>query len=668
MPTIPTRGLRSVEIRPDTTPFQQARGISRDAFGGGVADAIGGVAQQADRFAAEAQQRLDENNRRLAKQAQINYMREVGVLWTGDGTETNPGFGNLQGAAAVDSAEAHRQNLIALRSRHLEGIPAGVRQDLSLNLEALEIQELNRANRHTEAQSRVADRTVSDALLERYREEALRDHVDPAIIARSISRGRAEVRQYQESIGGTSEAISEGQKTFETTVHTSIIERFLADKEVTAAEQYFDQNKDNIDADLHAKIIENLNSAKGQNLGLILDQTQDAIKVAERGFRDPNEDALLGALGQVDNPRARRALRNLRNAADNRESVNRFIRKSVPDQAIEIRRLRPDPGASQTRHQIARFDALTKAHSFIVQQVSKGFGLQMADQIGAISGLEPLDFTSDTLSTDLRERHVQAQRADAALGVPVSILNPAEQDSLVSMFASTPTQNLQIVLDNLSAGLGREGLDRTAALIANDDPLLGYALSYSKESPTLAIQALEGQRFLAENNEFEPTKEETLAGVEQSYGNLFAFAPNAQRGFIDAASAVYALERQRNGKLSFDQSDFEEVLTRVAGTPVEYNGQRLLPPTPNMTENDFEDLIDSLSNEDLVSLGTGKPVGLDGQSFDVELFQRGFFNSARATLVTSGFGRYIIRGPGGGIVQNENGGTYELDLNSRVSN
>lgn len=668
MPTIPTRSIRSVEIRPDTTPFQQARGISREAFGGGIADAVGNVARQANEFAIQAEQRLQENNRRLAKQAQINYMREAGILWDGDGTANNPGFGNLEGASAVDEAENYRQNIIELREKHLRGIPRSVQEDLSLNLQALEIQELNRANGHVAEQESVVNHTVSEALLERYREEALRDHVDPDIIARSINRGKAEVRQYQESIGGTSETIQEGQKTFETTVHTSVIERFLADKQVNAAEQYFDQNKDNIDADLHAKIIETLNSAKGQNLGLILDQTNDAVKVAERGFTDPNENALLGALGQIDNPRAKRALRSLRNAADNRQSVNRFIRKPIPDQAAEIRNMRPDPGATLTRHQINRFDALSKAHNFMMQQINKGFGLQMADQIGAINGLQPLDFSSDTLSDDLRERHVQAQRADQALGVPVSILNPGEAEALVNMFASTPTQNLQVVLDNLGMGLGREGLDRTAALIADDDPLLGYALSYSKESPTLAIQALEGQRFLSENNEFEPTKEQTLAGVEESYGNLFAFAPNAQRGFIDAASAVYALERQRNGKLEFDQGDFEDVLTRVAGTPVEYNGQRVLPPSPNMSETDFGDLIDDLSNEDLTTLGTGKPVGLDGQAFDVELFQRGFFNSARATLVTSGFGRYIIRGPGGGIVQNENGGTYELDLNSRVSN
>lgn len=673
MPTVPTRGIPQANIRPDTTPFQQARGLSPRAFGSGIADAVGDagtqIGQEADRFAAQAQRNIDENNRRLAKQAQINYMREVGQLWSGDGTPENPGFGNLQGAAAVDSAEAYRQSLTELRARHLEGVPQSVLEDLDLNLQTLEIQELNQANRHVESQARIAERTASDALLERYREEALRNHVDPDNIGLMIRRGKAEIRQYQQSIGAPPETIADEEQMFETTVHTSVIERFLADKEVNVAEQYFNQNKDNIDSDLHAKIIESLSAAKNQNLGLILDQTNDAIKVAERGFKDPNEDALLGALGQVEgSPRARRALRGLRNAADNRQSVNRFIRKSIPDQAADLRKLRPDPGATLTRHQIARFDALSKAHSYMTTQISKGFGLQMADQAGAISGLRPLDFTADTLSQDLRERLVQAERADEALGVPVTILNPGEEDALISMFESTPTRDLQVTLSNFSQGLGREGLTRLGAQVAADDPVLAYALSYSTENPALSVRAIEGRRFLVENNEFEPTKDETLTSVERAYGSLFALAPGAERAFIDAAAAIYALDRKESGKLAFDTDDFEDVLTRVAGEPLDYNGQLVLPPRPNMSETDFEDVIESLSNQDLVDLGTGRPVGVDGRPFDINLLTEPIFDSSSATLVTSGFGRYIIRGPGGGVVLNERGGTYELNLNSRVGN
>lgn len=669
MPRIPTENPTGrVQTTPDRTPFQSLSGdTGASQIGQALQQAGGALVQESRRLEAEAQRATEENNRRLAKQAQVDYLRRQGELWNGDGTPENPGFGNTQGEVTVNGAPTYRENLQRLRAEALQNIPEDVKDDLGLNLQQLEIEELNRANRYVQQQSRVAGKTASDAMLNQFRENALRNHTDPDAIGKDIARGKAEVRQYQESVGANAETIETELLNYETTVHTGVIERYLADKEVNAAEAYFKQNQKNIDPDIHARIIESLNASKNQNLGLILDQANDALVVARSGFKDPNEDAILGRLGEIDgSPRARKMLKNLRNASDTRASVQKFVRnKPIQEQAEKIRQLNQQE--TLTRAQLERRDALTAAHAAQVKAISKGFGLDMAQSNGWINGLENLDYAADDLDQQLRERLSQARHADSNFGVPVTILRPGEVTALEQRFANLPTQQLQTELGRFGTGLGRDGIDRLAAQIAGGDPLLGYALSYSKENPSLAVAAIEGRRFLAENPELKPTPTELRSGITEAYGNIFQRAPQAQRGFVDAAVAVYALERQRGGDLAFDQSDFEDVLGRVAGSPVEYNGQGVLPVYPNQAEREFNQMVNDLKQPDLIEFGTGSPVHVDGRPFTINEFSQGHFDSSRARLVTSGFGRYMIQTIDGGFVLNEDGGFYELNLNPMVA-
>ncbi len=79
MPTVPTRNQPSVQIRPDSTPFQNTRGATLDAFGAGTGRALEagarGLQQTADRLERES----DALNSELVKAAQRVQLRKNGV-------------------------------------------------------------------------------------------------------------------------------------------------------------------------------------------------------------------------------------------------------------------------------------------------------------------------------------------------------------------------------------------------------------------------------------------------------------------------------------------------------------------------------------------------------------------------------------------------------------
>ena len=57
--------------------------------------------------------------------------------------------------------------------------------------------------------------------------------------------------------------------------------------------------------------------------------------------------------------------------------------------------------------------------------------------------------------------------------------------------------------------------------------------------------------------------------------------------------------------LTYDADVYEQALRDVMGRPVEFNGRNILPPVPNMDEDDVEDAIQRLTFEDLQTFGNG---------------------------------------------------------------
>ena len=125
--------------------------------------------------------------------------------------------------------------------------------------------------------------------------------------------------------------------------------------------------------------------------------------------------------------------------------------------------------------------------------------------------------------------------------------------------------------------------------------------------------------------------------------------------------ALYAARRIHTGDLSYDADAYETALADVVGGVFEFNGRNIIAPVLGMDEDLFENLMETVTQEDLLAWGNGAPEFENGNAFDVEMFESSFFGP-EAQLVSSGFGRYLVTFPGLGFVQTETGDPYELDL------
>ena len=184
----------------------------------------------------------------------------------------------------------------------------------------------------------------------------------------------------------------------------------------------------------------------------------------------------------------------------------------------------------------------------------------------------------------------------------------------------------------------------------------------ANEGPIRAREIILGGRVARATPDVLAGKADRITAVEDVVGNLFTpETAGVLDSFMDAAGALYAARRVPTGDLAFDDDVYEQALRDVMGGPIEYNKRIILPPMPGMSEDAFEDLVERLTDADLVEFGNGAPVFEDGTAFTVGMFDRGFFASD-AQFVTSGFGRYMVFLDGLGFVLADGGGTYEIDL------
>jgi hypothetical protein len=138
--------------------------------------------------------------------------------------------------------------------------------------------------------------------------------------------------------------------------------------------------------------------------------------------------------------------------------------------------------------------------------------------------------------------------------------------------------------------------------------------------------------------------------------------------FTEAADALYAARRIPGGDLTFDTDAYEKALHDATGGLVEFNGRNLIPPRPNMSADDIEDITSRIQDsDDLAEVGNGIPMTADGTAVPADrLFApSGMFRSGLGgQLVSVAPGVYRVMLPNAGFLQIEGGGYYEINLSS----
>jgi hypothetical protein len=284
---------------------------------------------------------------------------------------------------------------------------------------------------------------------------------------------------------------------------------------------------------------------------------------------------------------------------------------------------------------------------------------QMPERIGALA---PIDWGNPEATAGvLQQRARQAQVAGNFAGMVVPALTKPEITGLKSMLSNpevTPTAKASL-LSGMARGLGRQ-IGPVMAQVAQERDLgaVVVAAGLTMDDPQAARDVLEGIDQGRREKGFLP-KEQDARGAATGYlGSAFAFNSAAGQGVMQAADALYALNRARKGDRTgeFDKPAYDAALRKVVGEPIRYKGVTVLPVRRGQSEDQFLDTLAAVTPE---ILGPVPLRAADGTAVTHQMIARGDFR-----LHSAGDGRYFLERDGQFVTDpGAPGRNYQLNLN-----
>ena len=632
------------------------------AAGGQEATALGKLSKSLGQATAEVEgaalQIQARENERQAKLLDSEFSEELRRIGFGDGDQDR-GFYATTGNATVNASPDVQKRVRELHRKTLEraSTPA-IRRLLEPTIGRRLDRELDSVGRYTLGQAQVAADEVSEARLGEFADNAAARFSDPEAVSFAIKGARAEVAQHLE--GQDPEVISSRQEEAETAIHSGVIDSFIAAGNVAGARQYWEDNHKRIDGKSQAAIQQRLRAGEERASAKIRNQVADVIDVLQIGRVPPGLAQLQSEADLLGGESGRRQAQLLREATRVQADVRDFNRRTVAQQQKELNGLRAQQ--TMTPSEARRFQALERSAANNARMLSSGNGLTLALNNGVINSLPPVDFANPE---SLRDRVALAEVASKAFGVTVSPLQAGEVAALEARIDQASPNTVANILNQLTAGLGRDQLDLLALQLADDNLAVAEAVAQVPDRPELSSRILRGHRLLQDdaNKDFRPSKTDRQSVVDTTLADVLLVAPEARASIVAAATAVYAEKRIKTGDTSFDSEAFEAALEEVTGGVVEFNGQEVFPPSPDIDEGEFTDIVRGLSPEQLEERGNGRPVESDGTPIDLAELRRDLRNG-EASLVWLRPGEYLVR-VGVNFLASDNAadnGVFVLDL------
>lgn len=319
-------------------------------------------------------------------------------------------------------------------------------------------------------------------------------------------------------------------------------------------------------------------------------------------------------------------------------------------------------------------------NSRLVKRVSKGIEqlqeqpFQHAASLGMIDEVPPMEFSDPGTILELgKERIVVAGQLSEQFGVNI----PAFSDDELGEFTKglidavkEDEKGAPFIVEQLRAvnQLQSPNLSQRVAEIA---PSVGYAIDLIDVAPGVAEDLLIGQKLIDDEDARLPSITDRDVVFEEQVGGLFKENPLAQAALENAANALAAAKIARSPNLSERIDPYTEAIQQLTGAiksqdgalrggPITFNNQTIIPPMAGMTDDEFEDLFDTLTDDDLSRFGNGQPIVGD-EDFSVDMFDAGAFGTD-AQLVQADQGSYYVFFPGLGYVSTPEGDPFQLNL------
>lgn len=685
IPTAAEGGLGNLTAQAVNLPgvrptFAAPSPLAAGAFGAGVGQAIQGFSRAGQGFGGTLldiqTQQLIEKNEADAKNADLEYSKRVRDLMFGDGTQDNPGYYGLEGQNATEAFGATQTQLAAIREQVASGIENERVRKMYNESSAVRLdQELQRATLHNFQAGKKASVDASDARVKEFADDAVARYNDPAAVKQNKTAGVAEVINFWADRGADDDTVKTKVGEFTTEFHDAQVKRHLAGGDHLAAQAYFDKHIEEIDGRAHSKILEDIaKTVTTDTAGLKRDMRQN-IAALNMGahpaglsqLMDAVDNTPVGMNGAFDNLR-----QDLLDAVTDQPIVAAQMKRPLGEVGDMLATFRAkmsstDPANLPTIDELRQFEKIEKAHNAQAKMFADGNGLAVAANNGVIDPLGEMDFSAEAIAL----RVVQADAASEVYGLEVSPFLDAEVDALAGLITGegqpTPpsVQEVSAILNNVQDGLGDDGASfMVRDLIEKDHPAIALALQTVSERPALAQEMIKGQRFLNENPEFAPRFQDKQAAGATSFGNLFTQDTLAARGDImKAADGLYALRAAESGESVFNPSLYEEAILETIGGKVNHNGRDVIPPFPNMEQDDFDVLVRGVTNSTLMDENGELPKLGDGSDFTQQMLVSSIWRDEASLVSTSMDGTYHLLIPGVGYVQNgDQSAPFELNL------
>lgn len=236
-------------------------------------------------------------------------------------------------------------------------------------------------------------------------------------------------------------------------------------------------------------------------------------------------------------------------------------------------------------------------------------------------------------------------------------LRPGEADIMAqNLSRMTPPEAIEAAanLGDLSMASQRDIVSKVGEKLPGMD--VAIEMSMVKDGKEAAMLYFEGQRALLEGVDVQIPQMD-LAEAMDAAGVTAAYVdqPEAFVSISRAAEGIAVALAMRENNITGAKDQLDQAVRLAAGGIVEHNGRPVAPPLPQMDEDEMEDMIERLSDGDLVTFGNGAPMFSNGKALTAEML------ADDMQLKSFSPGQYLVVDEAGRAVITQDG-PYLLDL------
>lgn len=453
---------------------------------------------------------------------------------------------------------------------------------------------------------------------------------DPTTIGQSRQAILDTLRVQKTAKGWDDETLKAATLGKLTDLHSSVIERMLADGKTGQAKQYLTATKSELTADDQLKMARAIDTAEreGRNelAAQVRQQVADLSASYKAGLPVPSGQELPRGILEAAFPGKGNEIYDSLQADKRMGSVLKDLNQQSPAQVNEsLKGFEVTQGGAGAHDALERQGDLQRAARASLEARTKS-PAQFAIDNGL--GYKPLPNDPQAASRELQNREAVRAQTSRQVGLPVPMLTPDEAKAIGQNLAASDAKAAVQTFDYFRNSVGDAAYSNIMQSIAPDSPVKAYAGQiYGKPAPitlkahlfgpdeqttarVVAQTLVTGENLINKTkgakgedgkpvgNLYLPNKNQFEQAFAESVGDAFAGRPEAESLALEVAYAYYTGKSAETGRLNQDTLDIDSKLVRESfrsaiGETFDFNGYGHVVAPLGMDESAFNDRAQS---------------------------------------------------------------------------